>query len=326
MADPVVTNTEELPAGGISNAGPAIEPEDAPPPARNTAKNTRAPDPKNTKVITPDAAQDNTPDQPQGPTNETVDALKRTLGIKGLDPHMEEMLRTARLRLSKDGQALLVDLPTNGHCLHCGKMKDGSEFIGMPHKKMIVDEHDAQVMVALAKGRGWKAVNVSGNNDERERLWLEAQRQGLHVTNFKPDDNSAIAKKWAIEAAERAKAELESPQPSLTESKEEDFHLKTMKLLQDKATAATDKDVKTGLETVLKKFQDGAVLGTADIYKNISEALGDKTDKDGVKKAIDFLNKADPKLGLAFVETPAPVTQPAATASSTPKPETVAPA
>lgn len=330
MADAVEKDSEEL-AGGIVNAGPPIPPEDTPEAPSSTASDTQsAPDPKNTRVIPPNAKpanQDNgvnnsqfVPGDDGAPPNQTYDALRQMLTLKGSDPHLEEMLRTARLRPTNDGQGLLIDLPKNAHCIHCGKLKDGSEFIGMPHKKMVVDAHDATIMVGLAKARGWKAVNVTGSEKERDLLWIEAMRQGMPVANHRPDPNSAIVKQWLEEDAK-------NPKPSLTEAKEEDFHVKTMKMLQEKAAAADDKDVKTGLETILKKFQDGAILGTADLYKSLSEALGDKTDKDGVKKAVDLLNKADPKLGLALAETPAPVAQPAAT-TTTPavKPDVAAPA
>ena len=323
MADPV--ENDELPGAGISNAGPPLDPADepTPPAAENPAaansnaatgnnNAARQTGPKDSRAVPPAPSQE-TDDTPP-PPNPTVDMLKQVLTLKNLDPHMEEMLRSARLRPTKDGAALLIDLPTNGHCLHCGKMKDGTEFIGMPHKKMIADEHDACVMVGLAKGRGWKSVNVTGTDKEKELIWLEAMRAGLTVANFRPDPMSDVARKWAEEFAAQ-------PKPSVTEAKPEDFHLKTMQLLQDAVNAATDKDVKAGAEGLLKKFQEGtAIHGTAEIHKGLVEALSDKDERKSYNAAVDFLNKVEPKLALSALG-PAPAAPVAA-----PKPDSRGPA
>ena len=40
--------------------------------------------------------------------NAVAEALKEVLGLKGLDPKTEQMLKTARLRPSKDGRSLNI--------------------------------------------------------------------------------------------------------------------------------------------------------------------------------------------------------------------------
>jgi hypothetical protein len=310
MADDVALKSDDNAlAGGISDAS---APTDKP-----------AADPTATK--SPSAARKEAPSQQQpaepGPAaepNETAEAVKQLLKLKSLDPHFEEMLRVAQLRLTKDQAGLLIDMPQNGHTIHCGKAKEGGgEFIGLSHKSMIVDEHDAHLMIGLAKARGWSSINVNGNKQEQELLWLEAMRQGLKVANFQPDPNSEAAMTWANEWAAL-------PKPVVSEAKEEDFHVKTMQLLQEKAAAAQDKDVKAGLETVLKKFQDGTdIHGTADIHKQLASLLSDKDERAGYNLAVEALNKAEPKLGLTALA--APVAAPAAAAAD-PKPAQPAPA
>ncbi len=335
MADDVVRNPDEM--SGISDASdreptpePAVktpdpastapDPATTPDPAAKTADpHNKAPDPKRAAPTqTPPApGTDQSEDGYDGSKflpNQTAEALKKILTISALDPHLEERLRAARLRLNEDRTGILIDMPQNGHTLHCGKMKDGTEFIGMPNKKMLVDEHDAFMMVGLAKGRGWKAINVNGTKEEQELLWIEATRQGLAVANFQPDPNSELIKKFMEQQANTPKASVTPADPDPAPQPQEDFHLKTMKLLQDKSGAATDKDVKSGLEDLLKKFQDGtAIHGDEAIYKGLSEALSDKNERDAFNKVAEFLNKTDGKLAIAKLEA-APVAQPAAAA------------
>lgn len=301
MADDAALPNDEMP-GGIQNAGPPIE-------EKTPAAPKKAEPKKEGDSRQPPATDAQEGDQ-ELPPNQVAESLRAALGLKALDPHLSEMLRTAQLRLTKDQTGLLIDMPENEHSLHCGKLKDGTEFIGMLNKKMVVDEHDAKVMIGLAKARGWKNINVQGTAEERDRLWLEAQRQGLNVTNYVPDPNSEVAKAWLAE-----------PKQSVTEAKEEDFHVKTMQLLQGKATAATDKDVKAGLETALNKFREGVFTGTEDTFKQLSEMLSDKNEaRAGYNLAAEFLNKAEPKLALAKLDAPV------ATAAATPAAETKAPA
>lgn len=288
MAAESVPSTDEMPGSGIISGDPAAE-STPKAPARKTDLSKEF----NSEQPPSDAPEGINGSQFLG--NEVTASLKAALGLKVMDPHLEEMLRTAQLRVTQDKTGLLIDLPDNNHSLHCGKLQDGTEFIGVSNKKMIVDEHDAKIMIGLAKARGWKNINVKGNEKEKELLWLEAMRNGLGVANFVPDPNSEVAKTWAAE-----------PKPSVTQATAEDFHVKTMQLLQEKAAAATDKDVKAGLEAALGKFNEGAITGTADMLKQLSEFLSDKNEaKAGYNLAVEFLNKAEPKLGLAKLEAPA---------------------
>jgi hypothetical protein len=297
MADDATPPNDEMPGSGIQEAGPAVT--DKAPSAQKKPEPRKEGDSRQPAPANAEGAEALAP-------NPVAESLAATLGLKALDPHLSEMLRSAQLRLTKDQSGLLIDMPQNEHSLRCGKLQDGTEFIGLNSKKMIVDEHDAKVMIGLAKARGWKNINVQGNDKEKELLWLEAMRQGLGVANYVPDPNSEAAKAWLAE-----------PKQSVTEAKEEDFHVKTMQLLQGKATAATDKDVKSGLEETLKKFQEGVFTGTADTFKQLSEMLSDKNEaRAGYNLAVEFLNKAEPKLALAKLEAPAAPGVPAAAAAT----------
>lgn len=301
MADDIVPPVDEMPGSGIKEADPVVDSKGTP-----AAKKTE-PKKEGDSRQTPAAGTDGTEGLPPNPV---AAQLAATLGLKALDPHLGEMLRTAQLRLTKDQTGLLIDLPENKHSLRCGKLKDGTEFIGMNNKEMIVDAQDAKIMIGLAKARGWKNVNVQGNDQEKDLLWLEAMRAGLGVANYVPDPNSDVAKAY-----------LADPKPSVTPAKEEDFHVKTMQLLQEKATAATDKDVKAGLEGTLKKFQEGVFTGTADTFNQLSGFLSDKNDaRAGYNLAVDFLNKAEPKLALAKLEA-APAAAAATTSNTAPVPK-----
>lgn len=323
MADDVAQQPQEETMSGISDASPKPS-VDASADVSTTGTTADSKERKQAPTNKNDGNNNPPGDQPPGTEAsqfmpDTGARLKNLLGLKNHDPHLEEMLRTAQLRKTKDGMGLLIDMEQNGHSIHCGKTKEGTEFIGLPMKKMVVDEHDAKVMVSLARARGWAAINVEGNQKEKELLWVEAQRQGVSVANFQPDPNSDIVQKWLKEQAEQ-------PKESITEAKPEDFHLKTMQLLQEKAGQVTDKDVKAGLEGVLAKFKEGALHGNEEIYKGLAAALSDKDERAGFNQSVGLLNKLEEKPAFATLDAPATGGAPAAAASTeTPKQQAPAP-
>lgn len=254
-------------------------------------------DPSQQKT-TPDAQpKENAPPQiksrfvPQDPVKVVKDYLK----LPTIDPHLQEMLRAAHMRQTEDGKGLMIDLDENGHSIQLNKLKNGTEFIGVPDKKTIVDAHDAQVMVGLAKSRGWKAINVAGSQQEKERMWLEAQRQGLSVANFQPKPGSEVYKQW----------QEEKPNAGISQAPEHDFHKETMHLLNDKMKTAEDPAVRDGLKKMLNVYTEGKLIGDENTFKALSDALSDKNSpKDGFNKAVDILTKKDPQLGIGRIEEP----------------------
>ena len=152
MADDIAQVPEEGIGAGISDASPAA-PDNGPDAAKATPDRKAAPTNKADPATSPDAAAADPAQQGLGDSqfaaavNQKYSQYQRVLGLQHYDPHLAAVLADAQPRTGKDGQSILLDLADNGHTIQCGKLKDGVEFIGMPHKKAIVDDHDAEVMV-----------------------------------------------------------------------------------------------------------------------------------------------------------------------------------
>lgn len=90
--------------------------------------------------------------------------------------------------------------------------KKPTEFIGV-HRGLTVSRHlteaDAFAIIALARTKGWPSVKLHGKQDEKDKLWLAAQRQDMAVdmTGYIPSKD--IEKRWLEEQAalEASKAE-----------------------------------------------------------------------------------------------------------------------
>lgn len=122
-------------------------------------------------------------------------------GVPQVDPELMEALgQSGSVRKSKFG--LEFNLP-NGHRLEWHQDLGGAEFIGMAKRSSNFDMDDAHATIAASKSRGWSAINVHGTVEEREMLWLEAQRQGMEVTNFVPSADSDVRRQWEIEQQEK---------------------------------------------------------------------------------------------------------------------------
>lgn len=70
-------------------------------------------------------------------------------------------------------------------------VRENAEFIGLTKeqaaaKKMTADTADDIVLTAFA--RGWKEINVHGNSEEKDMLWVAAQKYGLAVNNYIPSE------------------------------------------------------------------------------------------------------------------------------------------
>jgi putative DNA primase/helicase len=82
------------------------------------------------------------------------------------------------------------------------------EETGLPLFRRLVTKHDnaeiARSMVELAKAKGWSSIKVDGSDSFKQKVWIEAQLQGLSVTGFKPDafDQDALQKRQAVAASD----------------------------------------------------------------------------------------------------------------------------
>lgn len=246
--------------------------------------------------------------------NPTMAAMKDQLGMKTIDPHLQEMLAAARIQKTKDKErdGFMIGLDKD-HAIFAGSI-NGKDVIGTTDGKK-VDAVSAKAMVAMAKSRGWKTVycTLMSEQSEKEALWLESKRQGLEMGNFAPKPDSDVAKQWLEEQKRGASTEAKLTQadpgvdPKLTQSHPEDRQVDTLRLLRAKADAVTtDPALKDGLNKMFEKVSNGSLAIDTNKFNALSEALSDKhTGREGFNLAADILNKADPSLKIAAID-PAP--------------------
>ena len=102
-------------------------------------------------------------------------------------------------------------------------------------------QDSANSVIALARLRGWKSINLSGTHHQRDMLWLAVQRQNLKeqkafearqadgsikkfddkgkaikyipitIANFTPEADSKLAQQWAEELATATKKKTPKP-------------------------------------------------------------------------------------------------------------------
>lgn len=70
-------------------------------------------------------------------------------------------------------------------------------------------KHGPKAVVEIAKAKGWTAINISGNKNTQEALWLEASFSGLTVVGYEPS-KEAQAKLADMFAAEKADIEIKN--------------------------------------------------------------------------------------------------------------------
>lgn len=113
-------------------------------------------------------------------------------------PVISRELKDALSAVAKTDAGLDFTLK-NGRKMEWAENKSGTEFIGRAKRSSAFDTSDARAMVAASKSRGWREINVHGDDTQRQKLWLEAKRQGLNVANYAPANDSDAAKIWAVE-------------------------------------------------------------------------------------------------------------------------------
>lgn len=113
-------------------------------------------------------------------------------------PVISRELKDALSAVAKTDAGLDFTLK-NGRKMEWAENKSGTEFIGRAKRSSAFDTSDARAMVAASKSRGWREINVHGDDIQRQKLWLEAKRQGLNVANYVPAHDSDAAKIWAVE-------------------------------------------------------------------------------------------------------------------------------
>ncbi len=128
---------------------------------------------------------------------EVSDELKETLGLSG----------TVK---KNDKYGLDFHMP-NGHVIEWHANLGGAEFIGMRKRTSKFDEEDARSVAVTAKARGWTAINVHGNQKQKEIMWLHAKMNGLEVANFEPmysNDPNNVRNRLAAHLAQQNDGEV----------------------------------------------------------------------------------------------------------------------
>jgi hypothetical protein len=160
-------------------------------------------------------------------------------GVLCLDPELVNSIENAHIKQNKKTGGFTINLESGHKIDWVPAGQGGTEFIGMMGKSSKMDEFDAHVIVAAAKSKGWEGINVHGNPEDKEKLWLEAMRQGLKVNNFQPALDSEVRKTWEAEQneikagvtapaaeapKETPKAETETPKTATETTPAEEKH------------------------------------------------------------------------------------------------------
>ena len=226
-------------------------------------------------------------------SNSAAAQLKSHFNIKNLDPHLEEMLKDAKLRKNPNG-SMEIQLD-NDHQIFAGQIKN-KDVIGVSSGYQ-VDEKAAKAMVGLAKSRGWDTVycTLTSSLREKENMWLECQRQGVKMGNFTPEPGSAIEQKWQDEQ-KHGGAKLSNVDP--------DAPLKsTLNLLKETAGASSDPQLKEGLGKMYEALRTGSLHVDDNLAKGLSEALSEKhPGREGFNLAAGILAKAEPPIKIDPLE------------------------
>lgn len=183
------------------------------PAADETAKKTTTGPVANPTVNAP-AAQDEEADADE-PAKDTryrsvfagksMSVLNEVWGVGEVSDELKEALGLSGKVKKNDKYGLDFHLP-NGHVIEWHANLGGAEFIGMRKRTSKFDEEDAHAVAVTAKSRGWTAINVHGNQKQKEMMWLHAKMNGLEVANFEPmysDDPNNVRNRLAAYLAEQ---------------------------------------------------------------------------------------------------------------------------
>jgi hypothetical protein len=142
-----------------------------------------------------------TAEQVQARRKKCADFLNERWEIRSIDPTLEEELTDAQSKKDRRYGDVVEMILKNGHTVGCydNFAGQGYQFIGVAGKKAEpLDDDDARAIVAAAKSKGWEKIKLHGTKEDKDRLWLEAMRQGV-ATNYTPTEGSPVLAKWEKE-------------------------------------------------------------------------------------------------------------------------------
>ena len=147
-----------------------------------------------------------------------MEALNDAWGIGQITKAFDESLQNSRINYDGDSRILTFKLANNSKIQWFEAHAGVQGFIGFPNRHKM-DDLDAKMVVGALASQGKKEIRVYGDRGSKEKMWLEAMRQGLAVTNFEPiasNDPNSVYQKWLREMESRvtgAAADPNAPTP-----------------------------------------------------------------------------------------------------------------
>jgi hypothetical protein len=106
-----------------------------------------------------------------------IDAWK----VPAVAPQLKSALKEAEI----SSQGIEFTLK-NGRTFGWSEQAENREFIGTRNQQQGFDNFDAAAIVAASRTRGWTSIRVYGTDEQKEALYLEAQKQDMKVVGYEP--------------------------------------------------------------------------------------------------------------------------------------------
>ena len=175
-------------------------------------------------------------------------------GVADVDDELKKALGETGTIEDNKKYGLDFKLPT-GQTIEWHRNMGGSEFIGMTRKTGTFDLNAAHAVVAASKSKGWMTINVHGTPEQKDMMWLEAQRQKIEVLNHQPALNSKYRQMWEAEQDATPGA---TPGPKQTPAPDAEMKQSTQAPVEMQAPAqvntAADGDKMDGSKKDMGKF------------------------------------------------------------------------
>lgn len=147
-------------------------------------------------------------------SEENMKKINEHWGLNQISPALSETLQNCVIKPNKETGGLTFNL-ANKHKIEWVPEYAGIKgFVGVVGRKKL-DDLDAKMIIATLASQGNTKVNLHGDRESKEKMWLEAMRQGLTVSNFQPlpsDDPNSVYQKWLREAPDTISGASQTPQ------------------------------------------------------------------------------------------------------------------
>ena len=236
-------------------------------------------------------------------SREHMELLNQAWGVGRITKALDETLQGARIKyddsINENGGGVLTFKLSNNHQIQWFQEFEGIEsYVGFP-KSRKMDDLDAKMVVATLASMGKKEIKLYGDRESKEKMWLEAMRQGLGVTNFQPipsDDPNSVYQKWLRESQDMktgASADTQAPAQEIEADKPE----VTADTPAEPATETVEAETpaETAAETVEAETPAAPATETAEA----------ETPAETAAETVEAETPATPATETAEAETPA---------------------